>query len=108
MNMEIARVAFWVACNVLYYVGAILLLRKNPPRSDVRAAGIGAILFGPFLIMFPSMQLVFVILLCTVFAIHGFTVPSRLPLKTIGLAIGLTIAAFVLLIAVLIWTEPES
>ncbi len=107
MNEIVAAIAVWVACNVLYYAGAAILLLKNQGRTDIRIVGLGAILVGPLLILLPVAQLLFVVPLYIVFSIEGFILPRHLPLKTAAMTIGFTLLAFAIVTALAMWTEPN-
>src|SRR5690242_6102193 len=97
----IAGIAFWIGCNVLYYVGFALLLWKNSRAIGTRIVGVGALLLGPWLLLLPVAQLLFVFPLYTVFCIHGFVIPTRLPVRTIFAALAMTAAGVVALVWVI-------
>ena len=102
MYMTVAGVSFWIACNVLYYVGGLTLLVKNGRRTDTRFIGVCALLIGPWLILLPAAQLLFVVPLYTVFIIHGLTVPKFLPPRTIFAAAAMTLLILGIMAGVLL------
>ena len=89
-EMSLAVIA--VICAILYWAGALLLLFKNWHRLDVLFVVAGVIVLWPMLLFMSIMQLVVVIPLYTIFFLNGPMLSKSLPLKTVCIAIGLTLA----------------
>ena len=103
MIETVAGVSFWVACNIVYYCAFLTLLAKNRQEVAARIVAVVGLLLGPLLLLLPLVQLLFAIPLCTLYCIHGLVLPTRLPTRSILLALTTTLAGIVAMAWVIVW-----